>query len=143
MNTRKHNPRNEKPISLNPLSLEEALGKAMNVIPPEKYSNLVKLLSGIRINSSNRSPANMVASDLVDFVLKKRSLRRSEINKQQLKRLQTSGNCLWDGYKRRLKLAATQELAQSHEEAAGEAIAVELNYLEQTLDQPKDGSSPD
>ena len=43
MTTKKHNPRNEMPLSLHPLSLEQALGKAMNVQPfLENNDDIVK-----------------------------------------------------------------------------------------------------
>jgi len=36
MTSKKHNPRNEKPISLRPLKLKDALKKAMEAKPPTR-----------------------------------------------------------------------------------------------------------
>lgn len=63
MTTRKHNPRNEAPVSLHPLKLEQALAKAMNVQPfLEHYDLHVKYLAGIRINSRDHERAETVAN---------------------------------------------------------------------------------
>ena len=131
MSTRKHNPRNEKPISLNPLSLEEALGKAMNVEPSsEKYTYLVKLLSGIPINGRDRRRAYEVAGELLHFVLGESWDQLSDTTKQRLTK--PSAKRLWDNYMHNLK-----RLTQSHQEAAEGAIDDELSYLQEQLNQSR------
>jgi hypothetical protein len=137
MSERKHNPRNEKPISLRPLSLEEALGKAMNVsLSLEKYEFLVKHLAHIPINGHDRTRASVVANDLLKAVLKEQWHPLSDTIRKRL--IGASTRRLWEGYMRRRKL-----LAQSPKEAAEEAINDELNRLEQAVSQSPDGSSPD
>ncbi len=123
MSTKKHNPSNEKPISLHPLSLEEALGKAMNVQSPlENYDLVVKYLAGIRINERHRTRAYNVANDLLKAVLKEQWHPLSDAKRKRL--IRDSGRHLWDTY-----MQGRQVLDQSPRDAAKIAIDAELTYL--------------
>ncbi len=122
MRGRKHNPRNEKPISLHPLSLEEALGKAMNVQPVlENHNLLVKYLSGIRINEHRPTRQYEVANDLLKAALKEQWNPLPDAKKKLL--IRASGKRLLNTY------TEERHAAQSNREAANIAINTELNYL--------------
>lgn len=123
MSIKRHSPSNEKPISLHPLSLKEALGKAMNVQPPlENYDPLIKYLAGIRINERHRTRAYDVANDLLKAVLKEQWHPLSDAKRTRL--IRDSGGRLWGTYMQERQLPD-----QSPRGAAKVAIDIELTYL--------------
>lgn len=122
MTVRKHNPRNEKPISLHPLNLEEALGKAMNVQPVlEKRALIVKYLAGIRINERYPTRQYDVANDLLKAALKEQWHPLSDMKKKRL--IRDSGRRLLNTYLEK------RHTFQSNRKAAEIAINTELSYL--------------
>jgi len=128
MSTKKHSPSNEKPISLHPLSLEDALGKAMNVQPIlENYGLLVKYLASTRINEHHRTRAYDVANDLLKAVLREQWHSLSDAKRKKF--IRDSGGRLWNSY-----MQERQRPDQSPRGAAKVAIDIELTYL---LDQTK------
>jgi hypothetical protein len=110
------------PPSLYSLGLEQALEKAMNVQPfLENNDDLVKRLSGTRVNSHNHTPADDVAYDLLKAVLKKQWRPLSEDRKKR--NIRFSGARIWKIY------TAEIRRGQSHKSAAQFAIDTELTYL--------------
>ena len=128
MTTKKHNPRNERPISLHPLTLEEALSKAVNIrFPPDRYEQLVRLLSGIRTKTGDdHGRANQVAGDLVHWVLRETWDHLSDSARRQP--WSQSTHRLLRRYRQNLR-----RLDTSPKEASEQAIDDELEYLEETL----------
>jgi hypothetical protein len=119
---RHHNPRNERPVSLHPLKLEEALSKAMNAQPIVKdQALLVKYLAGIRINEHHPKRQYEVANHLIKAVFRERGYSLADKNRQSL--IRASGKRLLSVY------LAERNKGQQNRDAAEVAFSAELNYL--------------
>lgn len=122
MTARKHNPRNEAPVSLHPLSLEQALRKAVNVQPfLENNDSLVKHLVATRLNARDLTSVGDVAYNLLKAVYKEEWRTMSEAKQNQ--QIHASSKRVWADY------TAQRRREQSPTMAAQMAINTELNYL--------------
>jgi chromatin remodeling complex protein RSC6 len=94
------------------------------------FEYLVHTLAGVRANGRNRRDAKVVASHLIDGVLKDQWNKLSDDQTDSL--ISESTDRLWEKY-----MSKRNDLKQSPKEAAEKAINEELTFFKKSLTQSK------